>query len=99
MKQKPSLGFRKPPASKDADAFVFAEGSSQAPKRSSSRGPKSASGVARRKTIVRGDGRELRRISIYFPLDTAKRLAAHCAVEDVEISAYVAELVRKSLGA
>jgi hypothetical protein len=97
MKKRPGLGFRKPPASKDADVFVFAEVGAQAPKRS---GPRSRTpvGVERRKTILRGDGRELRRISIYFPVDVAKRLAAHCAVEDVEISAYVAELVRKSLG-
>ena len=98
--KKPALGFRKPP-SKDPDAFVFAEGgaSPQAPKRSSASGKHAPSGLERRKTIVRGDGRELRRISIYFPVDLAKKLAGHCATEDVEISAYVAELVRKSLRA
>jgi hypothetical protein len=96
--KKPALAFRKPPTAPSAapphpDAFVFPT-SPQGLKDSGAEGP---AVEAKRKTVTREDGRELRRIALYFPVDVARRLAAHCATEDIDISSFVASLVRARL--
>jgi hypothetical protein len=101
--KKPALAFRKPPtempsAPPDPDQFVFTA-SAPSPQGLRDSGTHAVAGVAdaKRKTITREDGRELRRMALYFPVDVAKRLAAHCATEDVDISSFVASLVRSRL--
>lgn len=50
-----------------------------------------------RVVIERADGRMLRKIQIYFEVDTATRMRRHCAGEDIDMSAYVSALVEKDL--
>lgn len=50
-----------------------------------------------RNVIERVDGRRLRKIQIYFEVDTATRMRRHCAGEDIDMSAYVSALVEKDL--
>ncbi len=68
------------------------QGDAQEAKRSG--GPR---GPVGRATVERADGRTLRRIQIYFDADVAKRLRHHCVEHDVDMSAYVNNLVRKTL--
>lgn len=47
--------------------------------------------------VARSDGRTLRRMTVYLPDELARRLAVHCAREDLELSAFVSEAVQRRL--
>jgi hypothetical protein len=49
--------------------------------------------------VARNDGRTLRRMTVYLPDELARRLAVHCAREDLELSAFVSEAVLRRLDA
>jgi hypothetical protein len=47
--------------------------------------------------ISRKDGRMLKRMTLYLPADLARRLAIHCAEQDIDMSTVVTEAVRRHL--
>lgn len=52
----------------------------------------------RNQVLARKDGRTLRRMTLYLPVDLARRLAVHCAESDTDMSTVVTEALRKHLG-
>lgn len=52
----------------------------------------------RRGVVVRKDGRELKRVCVYFPSQLAGSLAVYCASNDRDASDVVSEAVTKFLG-
>ena len=48
--------------------------------------------------VQRADGRELRRITVYLPVDMARKLLAYCGARDAHISDVIADLVRPVVG-
>jgi hypothetical protein len=52
-----------------------------------------------RGVLARADGREVRRLTLYLPVELAKRLAIHCAEHDRDLSDVVSEAVAKQLEA
>lgn len=72
----------------------------EAPKK---KAPTKAESVAqasprRNQVLARKDGRTLRRMTLYLPVELARRLAVHCAETDTDMSNVVTEAVRKHLG-
>lgn len=75
-----------------ADMFVQkAEGSPAARARSRGR-------VKGRAVVERKDGRALRRMTLYLPVDLAKRLALHCVEHERDMSEVVTAAVERELG-
>lgn len=50
-----------------------------------------------RTLIARVDGRTLRRLQVYLDAEVAKRLKHHCVEHDVDMSAYVNEVLARAL--
>lgn len=50
-----------------------------------------------RTLVSRADGRTLRRLQIYLDADVAKKLKHHCVEHDIDMSAYVNEVLAKAL--
>jgi hypothetical protein len=50
-----------------------------------------------RTVVERADGRQLRRIQLYFAADVAKRLKHHCVEHEVDMSAFVNRVVQDAL--
>lgn len=71
----------------------------QVPGTSPSDVPASAalSAGTKRKTVVRADGRELRRLGVYIPVDVHRALATRCAVDDIDVSDFVSAVLRERL--
>lgn len=83
-KPKPKVEIRKPPAPKPANVEAFVrDGSSSAPRRAA--------------VMTRASGATVRRTVVYLPLDVARQVAVRCALEDVDVSAFVAEAVVRRL--
>lgn len=64
--------------------------------------PNSAQTTAAAETVGRGvykrkDGRELRRMAVYLPVELARALMVRCAEQDSDVSYVVAEAVGKYL--
>jgi hypothetical protein len=98
------------PPPEAADRFVHAAGGLAAEARAaasaaSAAGSNGGRAAAHRKlprsAVVRGSGkpdqRVLRRMTVYLPMDLAKRLAVYCASEDLEMSAVIADSVEREL--
>ncbi|MCP4606336.1 MAG: hypothetical protein GY847_38465 [Proteobacteria bacterium] len=51
----------------------------------------------RSSVVSRKDGRELRRMTVYLPVDLARKLAVHCAANDLEMSGVMAAAVAEYL--
>jgi hypothetical protein len=47
--------------------------------------------------VRRADGRVRRRLTVYLPVDVAKRLVVHCASTEIDISDVVTDAVHKAL--
>jgi hypothetical protein len=47
--------------------------------------------------VSRKDGRTLKRMTLYLPLELARRLAVHCAEREMDMSTVVSEAVRRHL--
>jgi hypothetical protein len=47
--------------------------------------------------VSRKDGRTLKRMTLYLPVELARHLAVHCAERDVDMSTVVTDAVRKYL--
>ena len=47
--------------------------------------------------VERKDGRTLKRMTLYLPVDLARLLAVHCAEREIDMSAVVTEAVRRHL--
>lgn len=60
--------------------------------------PSTSVQTSKRSTIARKDGRELRRMTVYMPVDVARRLTVSCAETEVDISDVVTQLVSAHLG-
>lgn len=84
MAKKPAVQLRKPQA---AEAFVSGRPNAQTSKRSG----------AQKSVIARADGRELRRLTVYLPVDLARRLALACAESETAQSDAIAEAVKRWL--
>lgn len=54
-------------------------------KAETSRSPKSV--------LLRKDGRRLKRMTLYLPVDLARRLAHHCVERDSDVSAITAQAI------
>ena len=50
-----------------------------------------------RALIARVDGRTLRRLQVYLDAEVAKRLKHHCVEHDIDMSAYVNEVLARAL--
>ena len=50
-----------------------------------------------RTLIARVDGRTLRRLQVYLDAEVAKRLKHHCVEHDIDMSAYVNEVLTRAL--
>ena len=48
--------------------------------------------------MMRGDGHELRRSTIYFPADVAEQLRLHCTKQGMQMSGFVSRAVAQALG-
>ena len=63
--------------------------------------PAAATSRARKRSsrtlIARVDGRTLRRLQVYLDAEVAKRLKHHCVEHDVDMSAYVNEVLARAL--
>ncbi len=83
---RPKVQIRKPPAPKPVatvESFVR-DGS--------------ASGTPRRAAVMtRANGATVRRMVVYLPLELAQQVAMRCALDDVDVSAFVAEAVERRL--
>ena len=91
MPRKPAVTLRRPPSS--VDAFV-AGGDVQAPGYPEAQASKHLdSQTSERSVIVRKDGRQRRRTTVYFEPALAKKLKVYCAAEGRELSAVVSEAV------
>lgn len=90
-----------PPAiTPEARQFVEQGEAAQAPSRVAPQEAKRSAdprGSVGRSTVERADGRTLRRIQIYFDADVAKRLRHHCVESDIDMSAFVNDLVDQAL--
>jgi hypothetical protein len=97
MARKPTIAPRKPPRADERDEFVVSDGrpGNQAG-RPGNQAPRSSGA---RKSIIRADGRELRKLHIYLAAKTAKRLAVFCAEVERDMSAVVEEAVSRYLAA
>jgi hypothetical protein len=80
---KPVFGLRKPPESEPASPTQLAAFIHGVP------APPEAP-IAARAVIVRADGRQRRRMTVYLPPALAKKLAVHCSERDQEMSNVVA---------
>jgi hypothetical protein len=60
--------------------------------------PAAAAAPRRRGVVVRKDGRELKRVCLYFPAQLAGALAVYCASNDRDASDVASEAVAKFLG-
>jgi hypothetical protein len=102
-KKPPAVALRKPPAPVDpveADRFVDAgDKTSERSDVQTSFRAKPASVRSKSKSLVeRRDGRTLKRMTVYLPVDLAKRLAMHCVQNDRDVSDTITEAVRRMLG-
>ena len=103
VKKPPVVAPRKPPAAVDpieADRFVSAgtKTSERSDVQTSNRA-KPASVRGKPKSLVeRQDGRTLKRMTVYLPVDLAKRLAMHCVQNDRDVSETITEAVRRLMG-
>src|SRR5216110_1245560 len=107
-KKLPAPAPRHAPAAPSADSLAqnaFVAGApakrTGASKASSAPGAPGASspGPGRRKLVPRSNGQPVRRLVAYSPPDLAKRLAVHCALEDLDASGAIVEAVRRMLEA
>ncbi len=55
--------------------------------------------ATRQAPLQRKDGRQVRKMTIYLPVDLAKRLAMHCTAVEVDMSETVAEALSRLLDA
>lgn len=76
-----------------ADASTVALAPPAPPAAATSRARKRSS----RTLIARVDGRTLRRLQVYLDAEVAKRLKHHCVEHDIDMSAYVNEVLARAL--
>lgn len=84
---KPKVQIRKPPAPKPASVEAFVRGAA----------PSTDSAPRRAAVMTRASGATVRRFVVYLPLDVAQDLAVRCAVEDVDVSAFIGVAVARRL--
>lgn len=94
MSKKPVVALRKPPppvdpkAAEAAERFVSGTATAVA-----ARPQPSPTGRRRAKSIVvRTDGRELARKTVYLPPELARRLAIYAAETETDVSGVIAEI-------
>jgi hypothetical protein len=89
------LTLRRPPEANPAgiDAFVRKGAVKRPDVQTSGRSSTQTS----RAVITRADGRELRRMTVYLPVELAKRLRLHCAGADTDVSGFLGELIDERL--
>jgi hypothetical protein len=89
-KKPAKMTLRKPPSPHAVDAFVA--GARPAPRsrtsgRQAVQTPSTSDVHARRAAVIeRKNGVQVRRTTVYFPLDLAQQLAVYCATHDVDLS-------------
>jgi hypothetical protein len=49
--------------------------------------------------VSRKDGRTLKRMTLYLPVELARQLAIHCAEREIDMSAVVTDAVRAHIAA
>jgi hypothetical protein len=96
-KQKPIVTVRKPSPAVDLETFVSGGERSSVQTSKGLKAKTSKPPTARRGVLQRKDGRSLRRMTVYLPVDLAKRLAIRCAEEDRDISDLIAHAVDRTL--
>lgn len=97
-KQKPKISPRKPPPAKPEDVAAFIEGKETKTSRGLNLQKSRSQNVylpeRKRGWLV---GQAPRRCTFYLPQDLFEKLKRHCFDEDVELSAFVSEAVRRAL--
>lgn len=96
MTKKPSIAPRRPPDARtlEAKSRFVADVHEETFERSNVETSKSSKSVVRRK-----DGRQLKRMTVYLPVDLARRLAFHCVESDRDVSGAVALAISRHLEA
>ncbi len=94
MAKKPNIAPRRPPDVQTLEARTrFVTESPRDPnERSEVQTSKHSRSVVQRK-----DGRQLKRATVYLPVDLARQLAVHCAETDGDLSATVALAITRYL--
>jgi hypothetical protein len=54
--------------------------------------------TSKRSVVARADGRTLKRMTVYLPVDLARQLAVHCAEHDRDMSEVIATSLARTLG-
>jgi hypothetical protein len=90
-KKQVGVSLRKPPPPADLDAFVASGPQSDV------RDLAPPSAPAREMIVATSSGRQLREVTVYLPLDLARRLALACAETDKDVSNYIARKLEEEL--
>jgi hypothetical protein len=88
-KKQVGVSLRKPPPPADIDAFVASAPTSDV--------RDLAPSAARDVVIATASGRQLREVTVYLPVDLARRLSMACVESDKDVSNYVASKLEEEL--
>ena len=90
-KKQVGVSLRKPPPPADIDAFVASAPTSDVRDLAPSPAP------ARDMIVATASGRQLREVTVYLPVDLARRLSIACVESDKDVSNYVASKLEEEL--
>ena len=95
--EAPPPAVAQPPAAPPTPALAPAPTPAKPARTSAASASATAAARRPRSLVARVDGRTLRRLQLYFDADVARKLKHHCVEHDVDMSAYVNELVARAL--
>jgi hypothetical protein len=90
-KKQVGVSLRKPPPPADLDAFVASGPQSDVRDLAPSPAP------AREMVVATSNGRQLREVTVYLPVDLARRLSLACVETDKDVSNYIASKLEEEL--
>jgi len=85
------VSLRKPPPPADLDAFVASGPQSDVRDLAPPPAP------AREMVVATSNGRQLREVTVYLPVDLARRLSLACVETDKDVSNYIASKLEEEL--
>jgi hypothetical protein len=90
-KKQVGVSLRKPPPPADLDAFVASGPQSDVRDLAPSPAP------MREVVVATSNGRQLREVTVYLPVDLARRLSIACVESDKDVSNYIATKLEEEL--
>ena len=90
-KKQVGVSLRKPPPPADLDAFVASGPQSDVRELAQSAAP------VRDMVVTTAGGRQLREVTVYLPVDLARRLSIACVETDKDVSNYIASKLEEEL--